>query len=116
MSQSTWHKCKMYCRRCGQWNSNLSHIECPRGKRSSVVFVDVANSQLGCNKCGEIWMLETSEYHCRCGHVQKIQYVDTVISVEAGDQIIATDGELVYVLTRTGTVVVGYRKYLGVGY
>ncbi len=116
MSQSDWHKCKMYCRRCGRWASDLPHLECSRGKRGSLIFVDVANSQMGCDKCGETWTIENTEFHCRCGNVQRTQYVDTVLSLEAGDQIIATDGELVYVLTRTGTVVVGYREYLGIGY
>ena len=106
----------MYCRRCRKWDGDIPHWNCPRGEKKSLLWVDIANAEMGCNRCNRVWAIEDTLYHCSCGNAQRIQYVDTVISLKEGDQVIATDGDLVYVLTRLGVVVVGYRKYLGVGY
>jgi hypothetical protein len=61
-------------------------------------------------------VLENTTFHCSHGHVQKVQYTDSVVVLEEGDQIIATDGNMVYVLTRSGMVVMGYRSFIDVGY
>lgn len=116
MSQRNWQVSKTYCRGCRSWRNNATHKNCPRGAKGSLIWLDIANFEEGCNKCNEVWPLENSVLYCSCGNVQHTQYVDTTIAMQAGDQIIATDGDLVYVLTRTGTVVVGSRRYLDVGY
>jgi hypothetical protein len=54
MSQRDWQKSKMYCRRCGEWGSNLPHRECPQGAKGSLVWVDTAGFALP-------FMLFTSE-------------------------------------------------------
>lgn len=117
MSQRNWQRSKLYCSRCGTWILKPYHTKCPRGQRNSLLFVDIANFEMGCNKCNSTWSLEDTEIHCgKCGSVTKTQYSESTITVRKGDQIIATDGDLVYILTRTGEVVVGYRRYLNIAY
>jgi hypothetical protein len=111
-----WKILRSYCRGCGTWSSNVSHGPCSRGAVGSRIFVDIEHFELGCNKCGKTWLLENNVTRCTCGHVQETEFADSAVVIEAGDQIIASDGDMVYVLRRSGTVVVGRRSYLDVSY
>lgn len=111
-----WKKSKTYCRHCRQWHTPVAHRDCPQGSQGSVVWLDLEQMEMGCDKCHHIWPLEDNTFYCSCGHVQKTEYRDSVLHLESGDQVLATDGEFVYVLTRSGTVVVGQRDYLDHSY
>ena len=113
---SNWKKYKVYCRGCGEWQHDLQHRSCPKGAQGSVVFIDLDDFKLGCNKCNDTWALEDNTHYCNRGHVQETVYQDSAVALQQGDQIIASDGDWVYVLTRSGTVVVGRRSYPGSGY
>lgn len=95
---------------------DIQHHQCPRGARGSQTWLDIENFEMGCNKCNQIWLLEDTIFYCSCGNVQKTEYTDSVVILEEGDQIIASDGDIFYVLTHSGTVVVGYRNYDDFGY
>jgi len=116
MSTRNWKKSKIYCRSCKRWKNDIKHCHCPRGEKGSLTWVDIENLEMGCNKCNRTWTLESNKLHCSCGNVQRTQYVDTVVALEEGDQVIATDGDMIYVLTRSGVVVVGYRSFPDIGY
>jgi hypothetical protein len=60
--------------------------------------------------------LEDSVLYCACGHRQKTSYSDSALVIGKTDRIIATDGNLVHVLKRSGAVVVGRREYHGISY
>jgi len=112
-----WKKSKIYCRGCGNWKTNINHLNCPKGERQSLLWIDIENFEMGCSKCNEIWPLEDNEFHCSCGHVQETEYTESEIVLEFGDEIIGTDGDIVYVLQRSGEVVVGrQREFDGVDY
>ena len=76
--------------------------------------MDIENFEMGCNKCNQVWRLESNTFYCSCGHVQRTEYADSSVVVEVGDEVIATDGEVVYLLRRTGEIVVGQREYFDV--
>lgn len=110
-----WKQEKIYCNGCGKWKSPIEHRRCPRGSKGSVIFLDIDNFEVGCNKCGKVWPLETGRFHCSCGNVQYTEYIDSEILLEVGDEIIEEDGDLVYILRESGEVVVCEREYLDVG-
>jgi hypothetical protein len=116
MSIRNWQPSKVYCNGCWRWKEDIGHRHCPRGRKGSQTWIDIANFEMGCNKCNQIWPLEDNIFYCSCGHVQKTVYQDTIVALEEGDEIIATDGDLVYVLSRSGVVVVGYRDYPDIGF
>ncbi len=111
---TNWIPSKVYCNGCGRWRSPISHQECPKGSRGSVTFLDIENFKLGCNKCNQVWPLETNVFTCSCGHVQYTEYVDSEVVLEFGDEVIEVDGDIVYVLRESGEVVVCEREYLDV--
>jgi hypothetical protein len=111
-----WKKSQIYCNGCGRWQREIQHRGCPKGAVSSLTWVDIRNLEMGCNKCDQLWPLEENWLYCSCGHVQRTQYTDAIEIVDEEDQIIARDGDLVYVLTRSGTIVVGYRSYDDISY
>jgi hypothetical protein len=100
---------------CERWYSDVKHRDCPRG--GGLTWIDIENFEMGCNACNQTWPLEDNVFYCSCGNVQRTEYTDSLITLEEGDEIIASDGDLVYVLTRSGTVVVGsYRSFYGFSY
>jgi hypothetical protein len=111
-----WRKARDFCNSCGRWDTDFEHENCPYGSRGSLVWIDIDNFRKACSKCNQTWALENTIMYCSRGHMQRTEYVDSVVTVEAGEQVIATDGNLVYVLTRTGTVVVSRRSFPGTGY
>jgi hypothetical protein len=111
-----WRESRTYCNGCGRWRGNIQHKNCRRGERGSLIWVDLDNYREACNQCNESWALEDSVMICGCGHRQRTEYVDSIDVVQAGERIIATEGNTVYVLTRTGTVVVGRRAFPGTSY
>lgn len=113
---ANWKKSKIYCNGCRTWQYDIKHRNCPRGSSGSLTWLDIDNFQMGCNKCNQTWPLEDNIFYCSCGHVQKTEYTDSAIVLEADDQVIASDGDTVYVLrSSTGVVVVG-RSYSDYGY
>jgi len=111
-----WRQSRTFCNSCQRWRSDIQHRSCPRGSQGSLIWVDIENYREACNKCNESWPLENSVLHCSCGNVQTTEYVDSIDVVQAGERVIATDGNIAYVLTRSGTVVVGKRSFPGSGY
>jgi hypothetical protein len=111
-----WQKAKTYCYGCRRWRTDTYHRSCPRGRDGSLVFIDLNNFEFGCNKCNSTWKLEDDTFNCSCGHVQKTRYLDTTVRVEYGDEVIAEDGNVLYVLKRSGMVVVGRRSYVDQSY
>jgi hypothetical protein len=71
--------------------------------------------RIGCDKCKEAWTVEDNITYCDCGHQQTTTYVDGVVAIGAADRVIATDGNLLYVLQSTGALAVGRRAYHGFG-
>jgi hypothetical protein len=114
--ERNWKKAQTYCRGCNRWKTDTHHRDCPRGKSGSLVFIDLNNFEFGCNKCNRTWPLEDDTFYCSCGHVQKTLYTDSTVALEFGDQVIANDGNMIYVLKRSGVVVVGRRNYLDQSY
>lgn len=109
---ANWKKHKVYCARCRCWYSDLEHLSCSAGQSGSICWLDLESFNLGCNKCNTTWTLEDNTFNCTvCGNAQKTVYTDSVFALQRGDQVIASDGETVYVLTRTGTVVMGRRSF-----
>jgi hypothetical protein len=111
-----WRESRQYCNGCGRWRGDFVHGSCRLGERGSRVWVDLDNYREACNKCNQSWALEDTIMTCSCGHRQRTEYVDSVDVIQAGERVIATEGNMVYVLTRTGTVVVGRRSFPGSGY
>ena len=109
---SNWHQSKVYCNGCGRWMSPIAHNNCPRGRRGSVTWLDLENFNMGCDKCNQVWPLESNVFTCSCGHIQYTEYVDTEVALEYGDEVIAVDGDIVYVLRETGELVVAEREYV----
>lgn len=112
MSTPNWKESRTYCRSCKEWKDTIYHKKCPRGEHGSKVLIDIANFQEKCTKCNQTWPLENSVFYCkRCGSVQETRYVDSILALEFGDQIIHTDGNIVHILKRSGAIVVGQRSF-----
>ena len=80
------------------------------------MFLDLDSFSSGCSKCGAVWPLEDSIFYCSCGHVQRTEYVDSELVLAAEDEIIAVEGDFVYILRESGVVSVASRTYLDHGY
>jgi hypothetical protein len=111
-----WRRSSTYCYGCGTWLTNFEHRDCSRGASGSQVLIDIDDFRSACSRCHNVWPLEETVTHCTCGHVQQTEYQDSVSIIQAGERIVGTDGNLVYVLTRSGTVVVGKRSFPSDGY
>ena len=69
-----------------------------------------------CNACQLSWPAAGSLTYCAyCGQPYQVEYTDSVVVVEAEDQVIATDGDIVYVMKNNGVLVARYRHYPGLG-
>ena len=120
LRSGNWKRVRSYCDRCRTWTDDVTHKGCPksgwlRGKPGNM-WVEIVGMWFGCDKCHEVWKAEDNIATCECGHTRETRYSDSALVIGKTDRIIATDGELVHVLTRTGTVVVGRREYHGIGY
>jgi hypothetical protein len=110
-----WRESRIFCNGCRRWRTKLWHEDCRLGSGGSLLYVDFDNLEGGCNKCNETWPVETFWLLCTCGHFQYTRYVDTIDVLQVGEQVVATDGNLAYVLTRSGTLVVGRRSFPELG-
>jgi hypothetical protein len=108
---TNWKKHMVFCRECSQWYDGLVHKNCPEGEAGSLMWLDLNSLQLGCNKCNQTWDIQDNVFYCRNGHAQETEYRDSVIVAQDGDHILAYSGDLVYMMTRTGTFVVGKRAF-----
>lgn len=106
-----WKTSQIYCRKCGRWHNNIQHRDCPYSPSESRLWINIRNLEMGCSRCNQTWALEDNIFYCSCGNIQQTEYTDSLVVLEEGDEIIASDDDLVYVLTRSGTVVVGYRSF-----
>jgi hypothetical protein len=111
-----WKRSRTYCYRCRTWCSDIAHQECPKGKSGSQVLLNIASFRKGCNKCGETWQLENNIFYCPCGNVQSTMYTDSMLVAGYDDRIILEEDNLVYMLRSTGEVVVGQRRFPGIGF
>lgn len=103
-----WRPSKFFCRTCQAWYGPVVHAGCPFG---GMLFVDLDSFQIACNQCNLTWPLTESLNRCSYNHIQQTEYVQSALTLEVGDKVIATDGGVVYVLTRSGTLVVGYGEF-----
>lgn len=117
---ANWRKSRVYCYGCGRWYDGITHRGCPEANKwlgtAGLTWVDIEGFWMGCDGCKEVWKLENNIFYCHNGHEQKTFYSDEAVAVEKTDRIIATDGDTVYVLKRSGAVVVGRRQYHGMSY
>ena len=111
-----WRPQSTYCNGCGSWHTDIVHRGCRKGEHGSRVWIDLDSFHSGCSKCNEVWPLDNSRFYCSCGHVQETEYVDSELTLEAHDEILATDGDLVYILRESGVVSIASRTYLDHGY
>jgi len=106
-----WKKQRTYCNGCHSWRENIQHRDCPKGERGSICWIDLNSFEIGCNKCNDTWKLENNTFYCSCGHVQKTRYQDEILGIEVGDRVLAEIDGVLYVLKRSGQVVVGRRSF-----
>lgn len=109
MYMENWKLAQFYCQPCERWYGTLQHRACPLGEPGSLLWIDMNNFQMGCDKCNTRWQPETTIYYCPYGHAQQTEYTDSVVAVDVIGQELWTDGIWVYVLTDAGTVVAGRR-------
>jgi len=73
------------------------------------MWINIVTGMSYCETCKKSWPAEDGDFHCNCGHVQKMIYTDSAVVIGVGDQVIATDGDMIYVRRRSGAVVYGKR-------
>ena len=91
-----WRPSKFFCRTCQVWYGPTVHGECPLG--GGAVFLDLESFQMACNRCNRTWPLAGTLNTCPLFHRQQTEYIQSAVAFEVGDEVIATDGDLVYVL------------------
>lgn len=107
-----WKRPRIFCTECNRWLTDIQHRDCPKGTTGSLVWLDIENFENSCNKCNKTWPTEDGITWCgRCGHKQKTVYEDSAMVLEVRDEIIATDGDELYILRESGEVVVTQRQY-----
>ena len=110
---SEWQQLMAYCGSCKAWRDALPHSECAQQTTESAVFLDPDEALLTCSACRQIWLIEDTEAVCpACNYVQKIEFRDDMVYLQAGDQLLATNGPIVYILARSGLLIITRRGYL----
>jgi len=80
------------------------------------VFIDWEQFVMACNACHGSWPAAGTLTSCAyCRRPYQVEYRDSAVVVEAEDQVVATDGDIVYVLKQGVLVVVHRRHYPGLG-
>jgi hypothetical protein len=109
---SEWRQLLAYCANCDSWADALPHRGCARPLAGDVVF-DPEECLLACTACSEVWLADDTEATCpACGHGQAIGFSDTPQSLHSGDQLLASDGTVVYVLLQSGSLLITHRSYI----
>jgi hypothetical protein len=70
---TNWQEARIFCNGCGEWRTSLWHEVCRLGSEGSLLYFDIDNRKVRCNKCNETWPLKTFWIHCMCGHIQYAQ-------------------------------------------
>jgi hypothetical protein len=105
---ATWKPLEHFCPTNKLW-AVTDHLRCPHTPWGRLdVDVDSRPLRVECAKCLKNWNLTETEVHCRCGMIHKMQYINSVITLQAGDIVIRQQGNVVYVQRRSGTVVIGH--------
>jgi hypothetical protein len=65
---------------------------------------------MGCGLCKQMWVAVSGQYSCSFGHLQQVEFIKSPVNIEAGDEILHSDGQVIYVLKQVGVLVVGYCK------
>jgi hypothetical protein len=109
---SDWHEHRLYCPYHQGWVPT-NHALCS----GSRFFVDLNNpTYLRCNKCPYTCAID-SNFNCReHGATVKQVYATSRLVMQVGDRIIRTDGNVVYVMQRTGMIVVARRQLITSSY
>lgn len=107
---SDWYRQKDYCTSCKRWQL-VVHKGCGGNG-----WINPRTGKTYCDKCEEEWSAENSIYYCDCGHVQPMIYTDSTVVLGYGDKELWTDGDMIYVLRRSGAVVYGRRQIHTVSY
>jgi hypothetical protein len=111
-----WRREKRYCYRCGKWGGPpLVHHDCPK-HGISTTWVNIITLHNYCDLCGVTGPIKETSYYCGCGNVQPTIYSDEVVSLSYGDTLLSTDGNFMYILRRSGVVVIGRRSYHNASY
>lgn len=63
---------------------------------------------MSCDSCHQMWWAASGAYLCGFGHWQQVEYVQAIVQVEHGDEIVLADGQLLYALKSSGVLVIGY--------
>ena len=109
---SDWKKYKFFCPACGRWNYDVEHLNCSKGQVGSTLLLDINTVEIRCDKCHNSWRLVGNSNICEyCSHVQKAEFVDSIASLEVGDRLLATDGNVLYILRRSGSLLLARRTY-----
>lgn len=96
-----------FCRICRQWQGSI-HLYCPFG--GGTIWFDSQSFFMGCGSCKQMWSAVSGTYFCNFGHSQQVEFVKSLVNVETGDEVLHTDGQIIYVLKQVGVLIVGYYK------
>ena len=102
-----WTQTTHFCRICRQWQGSI-HLYCPFGGGS--VWFDTQSFFMGCGACKQMWNAVSGSYFCNFGHLQLVEFVRLPVNIEAGDEVLHTDGQIIYVLKQVGVLIIGYYK------
>jgi hypothetical protein len=104
---SNWRPVTYFCRFCRGWYQGAKHPGC---KAQGELYVELEEGSCGCGGCKQVWPLASCVRVCPCGHAQRIEYPTDQVRIEKGDEILHQDDEEIYVLTRTGALVIGHKS------
>jgi hypothetical protein len=103
---SNWHEHRIWCPHCGEWVPT-----CHTREAKSRYLVDLDNpTYLQCSTCPSTYPID-GDFKCpfHGSAVVKPIYATRRIVMQAGERIIRIDGDVLYVLQRTGTIVAARR-------
>lgn len=72
------------------------------------MWFDTQSFFMGCGLCKQMWMAVPGQYSCPFGHQQQVEFVKSPVNIEAGDEVLHTDGQIIYVLKQIGVLIIGY--------
>jgi hypothetical protein len=111
---SEWRRLSAYCGSCAAWSAAIPHQKCQAAE--GAIALDAGEFLLACGACHEVWLAEGIEAACpACGHIQIIEFRDDRVHLQDGDQPLASDGTVVYVLLRSGVLLITRRGCIGAG-
>jgi hypothetical protein len=117
---SNWQDLQCYCPKEG-WVHPIEHMklwekggygDCPAS--GGKVLVEVNTGDLYCTACGRTWKPEMMTFNCLCGRRIPTQFQDSTLVIGREDRVLGYRGDLAYILTASGTLVIVKRTYLNI--